>query len=118
VIPKAGQSPEGYLDFFTGFHFASPEGAAIVEQMDRRTSVRTWLLLVDPVAPLQRLAASSDRYQSILRSLTCNLSARSGPSLSPRRCHRTLLHRRHNALSRPTRIGVEERSSASRSTAA
>jgi hypothetical protein len=64
VIPKAGQSPEGYLDFFTSLQFASPEGAAIIEQTDRRTSVRTWLMLVDPGAPLQPLAASSDRYQS------------------------------------------------------
>ena len=64
VIPKADQSPEGYLDFFTGFQFASPQGAVIIEQTDRRTSMRTWLLLVDPRAPLQPLAASSDRYQS------------------------------------------------------
>ena len=32
VIPEAGPSPEGYLDFFTRFEFASPEGAAIIEQ--------------------------------------------------------------------------------------
>ena len=64
VIPKAGQSPEGYLDFFTSLQFASPEGAAIIEQTDRRTSRRTWSMLVDPRAPLQPLAASSDRYQS------------------------------------------------------
>lgn len=64
VIPKAGKSPEGYLDFFTSLQFASPEGAAIIEQTDRRTSLRTWLMLVDPGAPLQPLAASSDRYQS------------------------------------------------------
>ena len=64
VMPKPGKSPEGYLDFFTGLQFASPEGAAIVEQMDRRTSRRTWFLLVEPGGPLQPLAASSDRYQS------------------------------------------------------
>jgi hypothetical protein len=56
VLPKAGQSPEGYLDFFTSLQFASSDGAAIVEQTDRRTSVRTWLMLVDPGAPLQPLA--------------------------------------------------------------
>jgi hypothetical protein len=64
VLPKAGESPEGYLDFFTEFQFTSPEGAAIIEQRDRRTSVRTWLMLVNPGAPLQPLAVSSDRYQS------------------------------------------------------
>ena len=64
VLPKAGQSPEGYLDFFTSLQFASPEGAAIVEQTDRRTSLRTWSMLVDPGATLQPLATSSDRYQS------------------------------------------------------
>jgi hypothetical protein len=64
VIPKAGKSPEGYLDFFTSLQFAPPEGAAIIEQTDRRTSLRTWLMLVDPAAPLQRLAASSDRFRS------------------------------------------------------
>ena len=64
AMPKPGKSPEGYLDFFTSLQFASPEGAAIIEQMDRRTSLRSWSLLVDPAAPLQALAASSDRYQS------------------------------------------------------
>jgi hypothetical protein len=64
VLPKAGKSPEGYLDFFTSLQFASPEGAAIIERMDRRTSLRTWSMLVDPGAPLMPLAASSDRYQS------------------------------------------------------
>lgn len=64
VIPKAGQSAEGYLDFFTSLQFASPEGAAVIEQLDRRTSLRTWSMLVEPGAPLQPLAASSDRYQS------------------------------------------------------
>jgi hypothetical protein len=64
VLPKAAQSAEGYLDFFTGFQFASPEGAAIIEQTDRRTSMRTWLMLVDPRGPLRPLAASSDRFQS------------------------------------------------------
>ena len=42
VIPKAGRSPEGYLDFFTSLQFASPDGAAIIEQTDRRTTLRTW----------------------------------------------------------------------------
>jgi hypothetical protein len=64
VIPKAGKSPEGYLDFFTAFQFASPEGATIVERTDRRTSLRTWLMLVDPRGPLQPLLTSSERYQS------------------------------------------------------
>lgn len=64
AIPKAGQSPEGYFDFFTSFQFASPDGAAIIEQMDRRTSVRTWSMLADPRAALQPLAASSGRFQS------------------------------------------------------
>ena len=64
VLPKPGQSPEGYLDFFTALPFASADGAAIVEQTDRRSSLRTWSLLVRPDSPLQPLATSSDRYQS------------------------------------------------------
>jgi hypothetical protein len=64
VLPKAGQNPEGHLDFFTSLQFASPAGVAVVEQLDRRTSRRTWSLLVEPGAPLQPLAASSDRHLS------------------------------------------------------
>ena len=64
VLPTAGKSPEGYLDFFTSLQFASPEGIAIVEQMDRRSTRRTWWALTDPVAPLLRLAESSATFES------------------------------------------------------
>jgi hypothetical protein len=64
VLPAPGKSPEGYLDFFTSLQFASPDGVAVVEQRDRRTSQRTWWTLTDPVAALQRLAASSETFQN------------------------------------------------------
>jgi hypothetical protein len=64
VLPAPGKSPEGYLDFFISLQFASPDGVAIVEQTDRRSTQRTWWTLTDPVAPLQRLAASSETFQS------------------------------------------------------
>jgi hypothetical protein len=64
VLPKAGKSPEGYLDFFISLQFASPDGVAIVEQTDRRSMQRTWWTLTDPVAPLQRLAESSETLQA------------------------------------------------------
>jgi hypothetical protein len=64
VLPKAGKSPEGYLDFFISLQFASPDGVAIVEQTDRRSTQRTWWTLTDPVAPLQRLAESSETFQT------------------------------------------------------
>jgi hypothetical protein len=64
VLPTPGKSPEGYLDFFTALQFASPDGIAVVEQTDRRSTRRTWWTLSDPVAPLQRLAESSDIFQT------------------------------------------------------
>ena len=64
VLPTPGKSPEGYLDFFTSLEFASPDGVAIVEQRDRRSNGRTWWTLTNPVAPLQRLAESSETFQS------------------------------------------------------
>ena len=64
VLPTAGKSREGFLDFFTGLQFASPDGVAIVEQTDRRSTQRTWWTLTDPVAPLQRLAESSETLQT------------------------------------------------------
>lgn len=63
VLPTAGKSPEGYLDFFISLQFASPDGVAIVEQTDRRAQ-RTWWILTDRVVPLQRLAESSQTFQS------------------------------------------------------
>jgi hypothetical protein len=64
VLPTAAKSPEGYLDFFISLQFASPDGVAIVEQTDRRSTQRTWWTLTDPVAPLQRLAESSATFQT------------------------------------------------------
>ena len=64
VLPVPGKSPEGHLDFFTSLQFASPDGVAIVEQMDRRSTRRTWWTLTDPAAPLRRLAESSDTVQT------------------------------------------------------
>ena len=64
VLPVAGKSPEGHLDFFISLQFASPDGVAIVEQMDRRSTRRTWWTLTDPAATLRRLAESSDAYQT------------------------------------------------------
>jgi hypothetical protein len=64
VLPTAGKSPEGYLDFFISLQFASADGVAIVEQIDRRSTKRTWWTLTHPVAPLQRLAESSDTFQT------------------------------------------------------
>jgi hypothetical protein len=64
VLPTAGKSPEGYLDFFISLQFASSDGVAIVEQTDRRSTQRTWWTLTDPVAPLQRLGESSEAFQS------------------------------------------------------
>ena len=62
VLPAAGKSAEGYLDFFTSVQFACSDGAAVVEQADRRTSQRTWWILPDPTAPLQRLGESSATF--------------------------------------------------------
>jgi len=62
VLPTAGKSAEGYLDFFISLQFASPDGAAVVEQVDRRSSQRIWWILTNPTAPLQRLAESSDAF--------------------------------------------------------
>ena len=64
VLPTAGKSPEGYLDFFISLQFASADGVAIVEQIDRRSTKRTWWTLTHPVATLQRLAESSDTFQT------------------------------------------------------
>ena len=64
VLPVAGKSPEGHLDFFISLQFASPDGVAIVEQMDRLSTRRTWWTLTHPVAPLRRLAESSDTVQT------------------------------------------------------
>jgi len=64
VLPAPGKSPEGHLDFFTSLPFASPDGIAIVEQLDRRSTRRTWSTLTDPAGPLQRLAESSEALQS------------------------------------------------------
>jgi hypothetical protein len=64
VLPTAGKSAEGYLDFFIGLQFASPDGVAIVEQVDRRSQKRTWWILTHPAAPLQRLAESSDTFEN------------------------------------------------------
>lgn len=64
VLPVAGKSPEGYLDFFISLRSASPEGVAIVEQTDRVSTQRTWWTLTDPAAPLQQLARSSNTVQS------------------------------------------------------
>jgi len=60
VLPTPGKSPQGHLDFSMTIQFASPDGAAIVEQMDRRSSQRTWWSLTHPAAPMQRLAESSE----------------------------------------------------------
>ena len=64
VLPTAGKSPEGYLDFFISLQSASPDGVAIVEQTDRRSTQRTWWTLTNPGAPLQRLAESSAMFQT------------------------------------------------------
>src|SRR5215510_10317876 len=64
VLPTPGKSPEGYLDFFTSLQSASPDGAVVVEQMDRRSTQRTWSTLTDPAAPLQPLAVSSEVLKS------------------------------------------------------
>jgi hypothetical protein len=64
VLPTPGKSPQGHLDFFTSLPFASSDGIAIVEQLDRRSSRRTWSTLSAPAAPLQRLAESSETLQS------------------------------------------------------
>jgi hypothetical protein len=64
VLPTAGTSAEGYLDFFLSLQSASPDGVAIVEQMDRRSTQRTWWTLTDPLSPLQRLAQSSETSQT------------------------------------------------------
>jgi len=64
VLPTAGTSPEGYFDFFISLQFASPDGVAIVEQTDRRSTQRTWWILAEPVAPLQRLAGSSETFEN------------------------------------------------------
>ena len=64
VLPRAGKSPEGYLDFFISLQFASADGVAIVEQIDRRSSKRTWSTLTHPEAPLRRVAESSDASQT------------------------------------------------------
>jgi hypothetical protein len=60
VLPTAGKSPEGYLDFSINLQFATSDGLAIVEQMDRVSTRRTWWTLSHPKAPLQRLAESSE----------------------------------------------------------
>ena len=62
VLPAAGKSPQGFLDFSLSLQSASPDGAAIVEQMDRRTSRRTWWTLTEPAATLQRLGESSETF--------------------------------------------------------
>ena len=64
VLPTPGKSAEGYLDFFTSLQFASPDGVAIVEQLDRRSGRRTWSILTHPAALLERLAESSDAVES------------------------------------------------------
>jgi hypothetical protein len=64
VLPAPGKSPEGYLDFSLSLLSATPDGAAIVEQMDRRTTRRTWWTLAHPAASLQRLAESSETLGS------------------------------------------------------
>jgi len=60
VLPTAGKSPEGYLDFSLSLQFATSDGLAVVEQMDRVTTERTWWTLRYPEVPLQRLADSSE----------------------------------------------------------
>lgn len=64
VLPTPGKSAEGYLDFFISLQFASPDGVAIVEQVDRRSQQRTWSILPRPAGPLQRLAESSDAFET------------------------------------------------------
>ena len=64
VLPTAGKSAEGYPDFFISLQFASPDGVAVVEQVDRRSSQKTWWILTHPAAPLQRLAESSDTLEN------------------------------------------------------
>jgi len=64
VLPTPGKSAEGYLDFFISLQFASPDGVAVVEQLDRRSSQRTWWILPQPAGPLQRLGESSDAFES------------------------------------------------------
>jgi hypothetical protein len=64
TLPTPGRSPEGYFDFFTSLQFASANGIAIVEQMDRRTSTRAWSTLVKPTSPLQPLVESSGHRQT------------------------------------------------------
>ena len=64
VLPVAGKSPEGFLDFFLGFPFATPDGVAIIEQTDRRSSVRIWWRLASPSGPLHPLLTSSERVTS------------------------------------------------------
>jgi hypothetical protein len=64
VLPAPGKSPEGYPDFSLGLLFASPDGAAIVQQMDGRTSRRTWWTLAHPAASLHRLTEASETFES------------------------------------------------------
>ena len=64
VLPTPGKNPEGYLDFFISLQFASPDGVAIVEQLDRVSTRRTWWTLTNSSAELQRLAESSGTSQS------------------------------------------------------
>ena len=64
VLPVPGKSPEGYPDFSLGLLSTSPDGVAIVQQMDRRTSHRTWWTLAHPAAPLHRLAEASETLDS------------------------------------------------------
>ena len=64
VLPVPGKSPEGYLDFSLGLVSTSPDGVAIVQQMDRRTSHRMWWTLAHPAAPLHRLAEASESLNS------------------------------------------------------
>ena len=64
VLPTPGKSPEGYLDFFISLQSASPDGVAIVEQLDRVSTRRMWWTLTDPSAAMQRLAESSETSQT------------------------------------------------------